>query len=302
MADPHAKDVVRLRPNAAVSDRELEAPVQQNQTYSSGSLLDGGAVLATPLMEPSSTHPHDGKVEEASATRARPLQKRALNQSTTTPHDREAEEAATTKAPVARPSQKRALDQSTTTPGNNRRKRGLPMYWCDWCLSRHVDRSDHVRAPTENQAMHDAIASGAMPKVDPWGAIQAARAPRPTIEPPKPLIRDSLATFEPSEEAMAHIESGDPERMTKYIALLRANDEKIRAHKAAEAARVAVEAAITATAANLPTGPPSKKRRRGLAARDDRQQPNNNRRPRKLPRVANSALTTSESSNTPPNL
>ena len=271
MADPHAKDVVRLRPNAAVSDRELEAPVQQNQTYSSGSLLDGGAVLATPLMEPSSTHPHDGKVEEASATRARPLQKRALN-------------------------------QSTTTPGNNRRKRGLPMYWCDWCLSRHVDRSDHIRAPTENQAMHDAIASGAMPKVDPWGAIQAARAPRPTIEPPKPLIRDSLATFEPSEEAMAHIESGDPERMTKYIALLRANDEKIRAHKAAEAARVAVEAAITATAANLPTGPPSKKRRRGLAARDDRQQPNNNRRPRKLPRVANSALTTSESSNTPPNL
>ena len=143
--------------------------------------------------------------------------------------------------------------------------------------------------------MHDAIASGAMPKVNPWGEIQALYTPRPTIEARKPL-REALATFDIPEDVMTILNGDDPEGgMDKYLALMNIEKEKTRAHEAAEAA-------IAVTAAKLPTGPASKKRRREAAAKADRQRANGNTRARKLPRVANSALASNESSNTPPAL
>ena len=141
--------------------------------------------------------------------------------------------------------------------------------------------------------MHDAIASGAMPKVNPWGDIQALYTPRPTIEARKPL-REALATFDIPEDVMTILNGDDPEGgMDKYLALKDIEKEKTRAHEAAEAT-------IAATAAKLHTGPASKKRRREAAAKADRQRANGNTRARKLPRVVNSALASNESSNTPP--
>jgi hypothetical protein len=165
MADPHANHTLGLQHNAAVSNEEHNAPVQQTQTHLSGDLTDGGTVHATPQMERIPTHP---------------------------PHDREAEEDAASRASVANAPKKRTLDQSTTRPGDNRRERGLPFSWCDWCLACHhfqdEEGSYHIRRPKENQAMHDAVAPGDMPQVDPG---QISRLLKP-LEPPLPTRHPSL--------------------------------------------------------------------------------------------------------------
>jgi hypothetical protein len=159
--------------------------------------------------------------------------------------------------------------------------------------------------------MHNAIASGDLPKVDPWADFKAAQAARVVKQPAPPeppkLLRDSLSTLEIPEEAMAIIQSGDSEGIKKFLARLRIETEEIWARLKTEAeevrAREAAEAARAAAAKLMPTGPPSKKRRREEAAKDRRQQLNNNNtRPRKHPRVARSAPGTSESSNIPPSL
>jgi hypothetical protein len=277
MAEPNANQDVRSRPDAAVLNEELEAPVQKAQIHIPSGLTNGGVVHVTPLMERIPTCP---------------------------PHDRKAEEVATTTASAARPPKKRALDQSTTTPGVNRRKRGLPLGLCDWCLACHPFEDEkgsyHVRPPRDNKALHNAITSGAMPKVDPWAGFKATQAARAAKEvaPPEPpkLLRDSLSTLDIPEEVMAIIQSGDSDGVKKYLARLKLEDENIKAREAADAARAAA-------AMLMPTGPPSKKRRREQAAKDNRQQLNNNdTRPRNRPRAADSALATSQSSNIPPTL
>ena len=196
------------------------------------------------------------------------------------------------------------MDQSTTRPGHNRHFRGLPQDWCDWCLASHPfkdeNRSYHIRPSSENKAMHDAIASGALPKVDPWAAnmaaVQAARATIEASKVPKPP-RDVASAFmvDVPDEIMAIIKSRDPDSMTAYLARRTIEDEETRAREAADFARVVATA-------NLPTGPASKKRRREAAARDDRQQQpgNNDTRPKKLPRAANASSATGQASNTPP--
>jgi hypothetical protein len=315
MAHPHAKDVVGSQPQAAVSDREQQAPVQQ--THLSGGLNNRGAVHVTPNMDHIPTH-HDRKADDAPATATsvpRPSEKRALNQSITTPHDRKAEEIPATKTQVARPSSKRRpLDQSTTRPGHNRHLRGLPQDWCDWCLASHPfkdeNRSYHIRPSSENKAMHDAIASGAMPKIDPWAANMAAvQAAKATIaaskipKPPKPA-RDAASMFDIDvpDEVLAIIKSRDPDRMNAYLADQKIEDDKIKVEDDKPGTREAAEFARVVATANLPTGPASLKRRREIAAREGRQQQpgNNNTRPRKLPRAANASSATGQASYTPP--
>jgi hypothetical protein len=146
--------------------------------------------------------------------------------------------------------------------------------------------------------MHDAIASGAMPRVDPWAANMAAvQAAKAIIEaskvpkPPKP-VRNAASMFmvEFPDEVVAIIQSGDSfeDKTTAYLARQKIEDDKVGAREAAEFSRVVA-------AANLPTGPASLKRRREDAARGDRrrQQPgSNNTRPKKLPRVTNASSAT----------
>jgi hypothetical protein len=228
-------------------------------------------------------------------------------------------------APAAK---KRALDQSTTVPGDNRYERALPSGWCDWCLACHPygdnNGSYHIRPPRDNKAMHNAIASGTMPRVDPWADLKAAQAARATIEAPKPR-RSAASTWNPSEEVMAIIKSGDLDRISADIARQKIEDDETRASEKAQAAHAATAAMPTYKygsyapvastpgvgtyhnpsysqfGANVPTGPPSKKRRREAAARNDRQQQqSNNTRPKKAPRVANPAPATSESPDAPP--
>jgi hypothetical protein len=313
MAHPHAKDVVGSQPQAAVSDREQQAPVQQ--THLSGGLNNRGAVHVTPNMDHIPTH-HDRKADDAPATATsvpRPSEKRVLNQSITTPHDRKAEEIPATKTQVARPSSKRRpLDQSTTRPGHNRHLRGLPQDWCDWCLASHPfkdeNRSYHIRPSSENKAMHDAIASGAMPKIDPWAANMAAvQAAKATIaaskipKPPKPA-RDAASMFDIDvpDEVLAIIKSRDPDRMNAYLAHQKIEDDKIKIEDDKIRAREAAEFARVVATANLPTGPASLKRRRETAVREGRQQQpgSNNIRPRKLPRAANASSATGQASDT----
>jgi hypothetical protein len=306
MVDPHANRVLGQRPQAVVSNEEHGAPVQPTQTPSGG-FTNEAAVHVTPKMDHIPTH-HDRKADDAPATASsvpRPLEKRALHHCTTTPHDRKAEETPATRTPVARPSSKRRpLDQSTTRPGHNRHLRGLPQDWCDWCMASHPfkdeKRSYHIRESRDNKAMHEAIASGAMPKVDPWAAnmaaVQAARATIGASKVSKPP-RDVASAFmvDVPDEIMAIIKSRDPDSMTAYLARRTIEDEETRAREAADFARVVATA-------NLPTSPASKKRRREAAARDDRQQlpDNNNSRPKKLPRAANASSATGQAFNTPP--
>ena len=269
-------------------------------------------------MEHVLTH-HDRKADENPATASsvpRPSSLKALHYSITTPHDRQAEEKAPApRVPVPRPFKRRPLDRSTTRPGNNRHLRGLPQDWCDWCLASHPypdeERSYHLRPSSENKAMHDAIASGAMPKVDPWAANMAAvQAAKAIIEaskvpkPPKPA-RDTapMYTVDVPDEVMDIIKSRDSveDKMAAYFARQKIEDDKVKIEDDKIRAREAAEFARVVATANLPTGPPSKKRRREKAARESRQQQSNNdTRPRKHPRVVNPALATSESSNLRP--